>query len=74
MKRIFLFVAALICAVTTFATGKFSVGAGKQVTFAQGNVQFHMKDSVWRIAPSQLDWCGNANLEVGNPNYDGWLQ
>ena len=73
MKRIFLFVAALICAVTTFATGKFSVGAGKQVTFAQGNVQFHMKDSVWRIAPSQLDWCGNANLEVGNPNYDGWV-
>lgn len=73
MKKTILFVAALMCAVTTFATGKFSVAAGKQVTFAHGNVQFHMKDSVWRIAPSQLDWCGNANLEVGNPNYDGWI-
>ena len=73
MKKTLFIVAALMCAVTTFATGKFSVAAGKQVTFAQGNVQFHVKDSVWRIAPTQLDWCGNANLEVGNPNYDGWI-
>ena len=73
MKKTLFIVAALMCAVTIFATGKFSVAAGKQVTFAHGNVQFHMKDSVWRIAPTQLDWCGNANLEVGNPNYDGWI-
>lgn len=54
-------------------TGLFSISATQQVEFAHGNLQFHMKDSLWRIAPNQYDWCGNANLEVGNPNYDGWI-
>ena len=54
-------------------TGRFSISATQQVEFAPGNLQFHMKDSLWRFAPNQFDWCGTANLEVGNPDYDGWI-
>ena len=54
-------------------TGLFSISATQQVEFAHGNLQFHMKDSLWRFAPNQYDWCGNANLEVGNPNFNGWI-
>ena len=55
------------------ASGLFSISATQQVEFAHGNLQFHMKDSLWRIAPNQYDWIGTANIEVGNPNYDGWI-
>lgn len=78
MKRVFLSLAAILCTVSILASnsalnGKFSVSAEKQVVFSPGNLQFHMMDSVWRFAPNQFDWCGNANLEVGNPNYNGWV-
>ena len=53
--------------------GQFSISATQQVEFAPGNLQFHMKDSVWRFAPNQYEWLGNANLEMGNPDYDGWV-
>ena len=53
--------------------GHFSISETQQVEFAHGNLQFHMKDSLWRIAPNQYDWIGTANIEVGNPNYDGWI-
>lgn len=76
MKNLF---TLLVCAMTAVAVygqtnaGRFSVSATQQVTFAPGNLQFHMVDSVWRFADTQLDWLGNANLEVGNPNYNGWV-
>lgn len=79
MKKLF---TLFVCALTAFAVyaqapqtpaGRFSVSATQQVTFAPGNLQFHMMDSTWRFAPTQLDWLGNANLEMGNPNYNGWV-
>ena len=78
MKRIVLCLAVVLCAATLWAdkalpTGKFSVSADKQVQFAPGNLQFHMKDSLWRFARNQFDWVGNANLEMGNRNFDGWV-
>lgn len=54
--------------------GKFSVSEGQQVVFSPGNLQFHMKDSLWRFAPKQIEWAGvENNLETGNPNFDGWI-
>lgn len=77
MKKCILLTCALMMifahANSTTPNGKFSVAANKQVTFSPGNLQFHMHDSLWRFAPNQYDWCGNANLEVGNPNYNGWV-
>ncbi|MBQ2608477.1 MAG: hypothetical protein II588_04585 [Paludibacteraceae bacterium] len=77
MKKCILLTCALMMifahANSTTLNGKFSVAANKQVTFSPGNLQFHMHDSLWRFAPNQYDWCGNANLEVGNPNYNGWV-
>ena len=73
MKRIYISLFVLCYAAMMQAAGVFSVAADKKVEFAPGNLQFHMKDSVWRFAPNQYDWCGNANLEVGNPNYEGWV-
>ena len=76
MKRAILSFAIVFFAANMFATtlsGRFSISATQQVTFSPGNLQFHTKDSLWRFAPNQFDWCGNANLEMGNPNYDGWV-
>ena len=73
MRKFTLLVMACLSASMTFASGNFSVSANRQVVFAPGNLQWHPKDSLWRIAPSQLDWCGNANIEIGNPDYDGWV-
>ena len=73
MKKIFTLFAAISFAEIMMAAGLFSISEDKQVAFASGNLQFHMKDSLWRFAPSQVDWMGNANLEMGNPDYDGWV-
>lgn len=78
MKRLLLAFFAVSCAATMMAandalSGKFSIAADKQVYFSPGNLQFHMQDSLWRFAPNQFDWCGNANLEMGNPDYNGWV-
>lgn len=77
MKQIFTVLFAVV-ALAAMAENEapvngFSISATQQVVFAQGNLQFHMKDSVWRFAPNQWDWIGNANLEMGNPDYDGWV-
>ncbi len=71
-KGLYLFAILLVSAQVSAAAG-FSVSTTKQVVFAPGNIQWHPKDSVWRFAPNQFDWCGNANLEMGNPDYDGWV-
>lgn len=74
MKRSFLLISLCIFSTVMLrAEGLFSISSNQQVAFAPGNVQFHMMDSIWRFAPNQYDWMGNANLEMGNPNYNGWV-
>lgn len=52
--------------------GVFSVGEGKQVTFSKGNLQYHPANNEWRLAPSQLDYIGEANSNC-SATYNGWL-
>jgi hypothetical protein len=67
MRKIYLFIAALCCAVTINATegarpGKFSVAPGKQVYFSQGNLQATTENKgeswTWSFATNQWDCIG----------------
>ena len=68
--------------------GKFSVGAGRQVYFSQGNLQYQASTETWRFAERQCDFVGDYSL--GNvythyeddekcdnanidANYTGWI-
>ena len=50
----------------------FSVSTNKKVIFSLGNLQYHPANSVWRFAPSQLDYIGEAN-ENTSSTHNGWL-
>ena len=52
--------------------GTFSVSADKQVTFSQGNLQYHPANNKWRFAESQTDYIGDANSNIFS-TYNGWL-
>ena len=52
--------------------GTFSVSAGKQVTFSQGNLQYHPANNKWRFAENQTDYIGDANSNCSS-TYNGWL-
>lgn len=50
----------------------FSVAAGKQVYFSQGNLQFQASTDTWRFAINQYDIIGEGNENVAD-NYAGWI-
>ena len=52
--------------------GVFSVSADKQVTFSQGNLQYHPANDEWRFAENQTDYIGDANSNCSS-TYNGWL-
>lgn len=54
-------------------SGKFSISSTKKVQFAPGNLQFHMKDSIWKFADSQYDIIGSANFNCGDSTYNGYI-
>ena len=51
--------------------GIFSVGNGKFVQFSTGNLQYKVETNTWSFAENQYDYVGEANINVGNPNYEG---
>ena len=51
--------------------GIFSVGNGKFVQFSTGNLQYKVGTNTWSFAENQYDYVGEANINVGNPNYEG---
>ena len=54
-------------------TGAFQInGSGKQVVFAQGNLQYRASTDKWRFAENQYDMIGSDNLNV-DTIYDGWI-
>jgi len=73
MRKITLLFFALLCASVSFATGWFSVSADKQVEFASGNLQYHTGDKVFRFAPHQYDTIGEANINIGDASFKGWI-
>ena len=52
--------------------GVFSVSADKQVTFSQGNLQYHPANDEWRFAENQTDYIGDANANISS-TYNGWI-
>lgn len=53
--------------------GPFTVSSSKKVLFSTGNLQYHIKDAKWQFAPHQHDAIGAANSNIGNAEYDGWI-
>ena len=53
-------------------SGVFSVSSSLEVIFSPGNLQYHPVNNKWRFAESQLDYIGEANINVSS-TYDGWL-
>lgn len=54
--------------------GAFSVSADKQVTFAPGNLQYHLGDKKWQFAANQSDIVGQLDSTNGvHSKYLGWI-
>ena len=58
---------------SNFSSRSFSVDEnGKKVVFSPGNLQYHPKNHLWRFAEKQIDYIGDANLNL-SLSYDGWV-
>ena len=55
-----------------FLPGRFSVGAGKQVCFSKGNLQYQASTGTWRFAEHQYDFIGKDNEKISETN-SGWI-
>lgn len=53
-------------------SGVFSVGDGKQVRFAQGNLQYQASTDTWRFAAQQYECIGQSNSNI-SLFYQGWV-
>ena len=51
--------------------GLFSVGDSTKVAFSKGNLQYKASANVWRLAPTQYDYCSGEN-EWNVASYDHW--
>ena len=54
-------------------TGEFSVGQYEVAQFATGNLQYNVKNKEWSFAKQQYQYIGEANINVGDDNYKGWI-
>ena len=52
--------------------GLFSTGAGTQVYFSSGNLQYRASTGTWRFAGQQYDFVGKGNQEMSS-TWDGWI-
>ena len=62
-----------VSATTVSKSGVFSIAENKIATFATGNLQYHTGDQTWRFAKQQYQVVGEQNIEVGNPDFKGWI-
>ena len=54
--------------------GKFLINAkGDTAIFSRGNLQYQQSTDTWRCAPNQYEWKGMSNLQMGNSEYEGWV-
>ena len=54
-------------------SGKFSTGKYEYAEFATGNLQHNPKSGDWRFAKQQYQFVGEQNIELGNPDFKGWI-
>ena len=64
-----------VAATTQTISGKFSTGKYEYAEFATGNLQYKKdgEDETWRFAKQQYQVVGEQNINVGDPNYKGWI-
>ena len=55
---------------TSAGISVFSVGAGKQVTFSQGNLQYTQSTNTWSFAENQWEMIGTDNVTGGSVSSD----
>lgn len=54
--------------------GKFIINQyGDTAVFSRGNLQYQQSTNTWRCAPKQYNWQGMDNLQMGNADYEGWV-
>ena len=46
---------------------------GKKVYFSRGNLQYNASTTTWQFAAHQYDYLGYDNENIGNTNYNGWI-
>lgn len=63
----------LVMTESMAAMGVFSVGEGKSVRFAKGNVIYSVATDSWLTAPAQYAVAGDVNINLGNPDYSGFI-
>ena len=70
---------ALLAVVTTgckkevMVAGGFSVGGGRQVKFAKGNVYYNVLTKTFAMYENQWDFTGGYNDSIDKPNYHGYI-
>ena len=64
---------AEVAATEKKESGVFSISAHKTATFATGNLQHNIGTGEWRFAKQQYQYVGEANINVGDDNYKGWI-
>lgn len=52
--------------------GRFTVAAGKQIRFSQGNLQYRSTKDEFKFAETQYEFVGAANLNIAE-TYDGYI-
>ena len=82
MRKIFFFIAVIVCAASMNAQeplpsevlqyGKFSVSSTKKVMFSKGNLQYQADPGSWRFAENQYDVIGADNGNIAS-DYTGWI-
>ena len=56
-------------------TGVFTIGEHKTAVFATGNLQYKKdgENETWRFAKQQYQVVGEQNIELGHPEFTGWI-
>ena len=54
-------------------SGVFSISAHKTATFATGNLQYNVGTDTWRFAKQQYQVVGEQNIQLGHPDFTGWI-
>ena len=62
-----------VSGTTQALSGKFSTGKYEYAEFATGNLQYKPSTNTWRFAKQQYQVVGEDNINVGDPNYKGWI-
>ena len=64
---------AEVAATEKKESGVFSISAHKTATFATGNLQYNVGTQAWRFAKQQYQVVGEQNIQLGHPDFTGWI-